>query len=46
MNQGAFITVQSPPPKFSYSEELEQGSELYLFALHVFLKKEYRENFP
>lgn len=26
-------------------EEVEQGSELYLFALDVFLKKEYREIF-
>ncbi|KAL0452776.1 UNVERIFIED_CONTAM: L10-interacting MYB domain-containing protein [Sesamum latifolium] len=50
------ITVQSPPLKFCYSieecikcldsiEELEQGSELYLFALDIFLKKEYREIF-
>ncbi|KAI3470841.1 hypothetical protein Pfo_027504 [Paulownia fortunei] len=50
------LTVQSPPLKFSYSieecikcldsiEELEQGSELYLFALDIFLKKEYREIF-
>ncbi|KAL3820159.1 hypothetical protein ACJIZ3_006064 [Penstemon smallii] len=50
------ITVQSPPSKLSYSieecikcldliEELEQGSEVYLFALDIFLKKEYREIF-
>lgn len=50
------VTVQSPPFKFSYNiaecikcldliEEIEQGSELYLFALDIFLKKEYREIF-
>ncbi|KAK6145456.1 hypothetical protein DH2020_022276 [Rehmannia glutinosa] len=50
------ITEQSPPLKFNYSieecikcldsiEELEQGGELYLFALDLFLKKEYREIF-
>ncbi|KAL7108766.1 hypothetical protein ACP275_06G134600 [Erythranthe tilingii] len=50
------VTVQSPPHKLSYSieecikgldsiEELEQGCELYLFGLDIFLKKEYREIF-
>ncbi|KAL6531053.1 hypothetical protein OROHE_014122 [Orobanche hederae] len=50
------ITVQSQPSKSSYSieecingldsmGELEQGGELYLSALDLFLKKEYREIF-
>ncbi|KAL3652239.1 hypothetical protein CASFOL_001920 [Castilleja foliolosa] len=50
------IQMQSPPFKLSYSieecikcldstEEIEQGCELYLFALDLFLKKEYREIF-
>lgn len=50
------ITVQSAQCKQNYSigeciecldrmEEVEEGSELYLFALDIFLKKEYREIF-
>lgn len=50
------VTVPSTQAKLTYSigecidcldglEELEQGSDLYLFALDVFLKKEYREIF-
>ncbi|KAL3650228.1 hypothetical protein CASFOL_006631 [Castilleja foliolosa] len=50
------IPLQSAPFKFSYSieecikcldsmVEIEQGCELYLFALDLFLKKEYREIF-
>ncbi|CAA2976091.1 Hypothetical predicted protein [Olea europaea subsp. europaea] len=52
----SFMTIQSPQPRPSYSiedcikcldtiEELEQGGELYLFALDIFLKQEYREIF-
>ncbi|KAL2525764.1 L10-interacting MYB domain-containing protein [Abeliophyllum distichum] len=52
----SFMTIQSPLPRTSYSiedcikcldsiEELEQGGELYLFALDIFLKQEYREIF-
>lgn len=48
--------IQSMPNKFTYNigeciecldgmEEVEQGSDLYLFALDIFLKKEYREIF-
>ncbi|KAF2296210.1 hypothetical protein GH714_036742 [Hevea brasiliensis] len=50
------LTVQSTRGKLQYSigeciecldgmEEIEQGSDLYLFALDIFLKKEYREIF-
>ncbi|PON36301.1 Myb/SANT-like domain containing protein [Parasponia andersonii] len=50
------VTVSSTQSKLTFSigecidcldgfEELEQGSGLYLFALDVFLKKEYREIF-
>ncbi|PON87183.1 Myb/SANT-like domain containing protein [Trema orientale] len=50
------VTVPSTQSKLTFSigecidsldglEELEQGSDLYLFALDVFLKKEYREIF-
>lgn len=50
------VTVSFMPGKQTYSigeciacldamEDVEQGSELYLFALDVFLKKEYREIF-
>lgn len=56
INQKSCSTVPSTQVKLSYSigecidcldamEEIEQGSELYLFALDVFLKKEYRETF-
>ncbi|XP_059666365.1 L10-interacting MYB domain-containing protein [Cornus florida] len=50
------VTVQSSLGKLNYSigeciecldglEEVEPGSDLYLFALDIFLKKEYREIF-
>ncbi|XAR65893.1 hypothetical protein NMG60_11011887 [Bertholletia excelsa] len=50
------VAAQPLPGKLNYSigecimcldgmEEIEQGSELYLFALDIFLKKEYREIF-
>ncbi|KAG8380784.1 hypothetical protein BUALT_Bualt06G0052000 [Buddleja alternifolia] len=52
----SITAVQSPPSKLSYSieecikcldstEDVEEGSEVYLFALDIFLKKEYREIF-
>ncbi|XP_057488836.1 L10-interacting MYB domain-containing protein-like [Actinidia eriantha] len=52
----SFVTTQSSLGKLNYSigeciecldgmEEIEQGSDLYLFALDIFLKKEYREVF-
>ncbi|KAL5733104.1 hypothetical protein ACOSQ2_032796 [Xanthoceras sorbifolium] len=54
--QRSFITFQPTQGKLNYSigeciecldgmEEVEQGSSLYLFALDLFLKKEYREIF-
>ena len=50
------VTVQSAERRQNYSigeciecldrmEEVEEGSELYLFALDIFLKKEHREIF-
>ncbi|KAI9157448.1 hypothetical protein LWI28_022727 [Acer negundo] len=54
--QRSFLTFQPTQSKLNYSigeciecldrmEEVEQGSSLYLFALDLFLKKEYREIF-
>ncbi|KAJ0045057.1 hypothetical protein Pint_06426 [Pistacia integerrima] len=54
--QRNLITIQPTQGKHDYSigqcieyldamEEVEQGSDLYLFALDLFLKKEYREIF-
>jgi hypothetical protein len=56
MIQRSATMVPSTQSKLSYSigecincldgmEEVEQGSDLYLFALDIFLKKEYREVF-
>lgn len=56
MIQRSAQRVPSTQGKLSYSigecidcldgmEEIEQGSDLYLFALDIFLKKEYREVF-
>jgi hypothetical protein len=56
MIQRSAQRVPSTQGKLSYSigecidcldgmEEVEQGSDLYLFALDIFLKKEYREVF-
>ncbi|CAL5404608.1 unnamed protein product [Camellia sinensis] len=52
----SIVTVQSSLGKLNYSigeciecldgmDEIEQGSDLYLFALDIFLRKEYREVF-
>lgn len=54
--QRSAISIHSTQGKLNYSigeciecldgmEEVEQGSDLYLFALDIFLKKEYREIF-
>lgn len=54
--QRSLITIQPTKGKHDYSiaqciecldamEEVEQGSDLYLFALDLFLKNEYREIF-
>ncbi|XP_015877292.3 L10-interacting MYB domain-containing protein [Ziziphus jujuba] len=56
INQKSAVPVPTAPNKLTYSigecidcldamEEVKQGSDLYLFALDVFLKKEYREIF-